>query len=232
LLPDKAVGDLSSRLDHYKKRVDRLETLEFATVAFPVGGFPAICDIILAAPATTVTFCPAAIPGNFLHLYAIIEMFSDVTSPALPDKIEINVNGDFGLAYTSYQRQEFPFAPGAPGSADTDIGSPFAAGASDTKWFGPRPGADSPGFAPTVPTVAFMLFPSYIRTDLKHSFAWFGFANPINIFLEDGLSSNLFDDDQGGGGYFRTPTVPITSITFSAITGSFVPPSRFTLYGM
>lgn len=223
--------DLAARIDRSVKRVERLETLEFSTTAFPAGGFPVICDIVLGAPAATVTLCPTAIPATFLHLYAIVELSSDVASPALPAKVEINVNADFGLVYSSYVRQEFPFAPGAPGSADTDIASPFGAGPTDTKWFGPRPGASSI-FDALHPTAAFMLFPSYIRTDLLHSFAWFGFANPINVALIDGLSGNNFSGDQGGGGYFRAPTVPITTITFSAITGSFIPPSRFTLYGL
>ncbi len=232
-LADKEIGDLIARLDDQDQRVERLETLEFGTLAFPSGGgFSLICDVIVAAPTATVTLCPAGtIPTSFLHLFAILEMFSDVEQPSVPDKIEININGDFATNYASYVRQELPL--GVPvGAPDTDVGSPFGIGATDTKWFGPRPGSFSV-FAANSPTVFFALFPSYVRPlvdDLHLSFCWFGFSNFLNT--APGTPNN-FSADQGGGSYFETAPMSITSIRFTHTGGgSFVSPSRFTLYGL
>jgi len=35
---DPAIIDLTARMDHLLKRIERLETLEFGTAAFPTGG--------------------------------------------------------------------------------------------------------------------------------------------------------------------------------------------------
>ncbi len=231
MLPGSAAADLASRLGNAEKRVGRLETLEFGTVAFPSGGFTSICDIIVGpAPAASVTLCPLGIPSTFKHLFVVCHYFS--TDPRIPffiGNMEMNFNGDFGAVYLSHQRQELSFGP--PFTLDGET-VPIGAGA-DTKFSLPRPAQFNTTGTPQTPTMCFVLIPAYSRVGNFKSFAHWGAGNPTTG--SSGFSGK--DGDQGGGEYRRfaggIPPAPITSITFSHMPpGTFAPGSHFTLYGM
>lgn len=224
---DRALEDLAARFDEDEKRVDRLETLEFGTLAFPSGGVVLpICDIILAAPAAAVTFCPApGIPGTEKHLWAIMHYYS--TLSVNTTKAELNFNGDFGPVYLNYTRQETPVGP--PFITDTEV-PPVLPWGRDTKISLP---IAAPTNSPAIetPTLCMLLVPGYARTTNMKSCAWWGNTN-----LPD--DPNTMSGDQGGGEWRRpfesaVAPVAITSITMThGGAGSFAIGSHFTLYSL
>lgn len=223
--------ELAARLDAEEKRVERLESLEFGTLAFPAGGFIPICDAIIGpAAAASITLCPLGIPQTFKHLFVICHYMS--TSSAIPAIIgwaEMNINGDFGAVYFNHSRQELS-PPGPPFILDGEV-NPIGAG-TDTKWSIPRPASNNT-IGIERPTQCFILIPAYSRTGNFKTIAWWGQGNPLAdeaFFLSQ-------DTDQGGGEFRRfeggIQPPPITSITFSHLApNSFKAGSSFSLYGM
>lgn len=227
--------NLAARLDSAEKRVDRLETLEYSTVAFPSGGaLVAICDIILAIDTASITFCtpPPILLTGFRHLFGICHYFSDVTAPSIPGKMEMNFNGDFGAVYLNYTRQENFTGP--PFVTDTEV-PPIGFG-TDTKFSLPTPSREN--VVRESPAICFFLVPAYDRPSLPgpgnfKTVSWWGYSLPN----ADSGVGKLIIDDQGGGEYRRfaggVPPAPIVSITLThPAPGLFKSRSHFTLYGL
>ncbi len=228
--------DLAARIERSRKRVERLETLEFGTVAFPSGGaFTAICDFTTPSPLTSFTFCTTVggagftIPQTFRHLIFVCAYQSTIQFVA-PPKIELTINFDLGPVYLNYTRQEDPVGP--PFVTDTEV-PPVGVFGSDTKITLPI-AAQNPVsiFVPGAYTSVFGLLPSYTRTGNMKSVAWWGMAHPVVT-----VGANLMTGDQGGGEYRRVavgvPQAPITTFTLThPPPGRFRVGSHFTLYGL
>lgn len=223
------VAEAAARLDSSVKRISRLETLEFTTVAFPSGaGFTLICDIFLAAPAASVTLCPVPIPATFRHLWLVI---AAGTTAVIANKMELNVNADFGAKYQYLAREELPF--GVPvGATDTEAFGPGTI-AHDSKWLIAHAAGFEPDPTPTTPIssqgACMVQFPDYSNTDMHKYMHWFNFANFDKTLITP------FEPVVGqGGGKFGAflPPVAITSITVTAGgAGTFATASQFSLYG-
>lgn len=227
---DPLTGELASRLADSTKRIERLETLEYETVAFPAGGgFTLICNVRLAAPAGSVTLCPVGlIPPGFRHLWLVI---AAGTTAVIASKMELNVNGDFGAKYQYLAREELPF--GVPvGATDTEAFGPGTI-AHDTKWLIAHPAGFEPDPTPTTPVssqgACMVQFPDYASTDIRPYMHWFNFANFDKTLISP------FEPVVGhGGGKFGAFLAPvaITSITVTAGGGgTFAAESEFSLYG-
>lgn len=223
----QVLADLAGRLDAQDGRVERLETLEFSTTAFPsAGGFTPICHAVTTISSSTLDACPVPFPTTFLHLYGVIRMLITIPTATDVNKVELNFNLDFGSVYQHYQRQEVPFA-GPVGSADRETGT--IAPATDTKILIQLPSGDNEITEEQVSTLWFVI-PAYVRTDNDKSMAWFGFTFPRGNEL-----SNIMEDCQGGGDYFPAVSAPITSMRIT-----LPPPGLFigsghtsiTVYGM
>ncbi len=233
MLPDSVLVDLAARIERSSKRVERLETLEFGTAAFPSGGaLTAICDFTTPSPLISFTFCTTVtsgftIPGTFRHLFFICAYQSTLQAPSIPPKIEMTFNGDPGAVYMNYTRQEDPVGP--PFVTDTEI-PPIGFG-TDTKISLPRASQNPVSiFVPGQYSSVFGLVPSYSRTGNVKSAAWWGQAHPITT-----VGANLMTDDQGGGEYRRFVPAPAPIITITLThppPGTFRVGSHFTLYGM
>lgn len=227
---------LADRLDDNDKRVERLESLEFGTVAFPSGGFIPICDAIIGpAPAASITLCPLGIPQTFRHLFVICHYMSQSTQiPFFIGWAEMNINADFGAVYFNHSRQELDTGIGPPFNLDGEV-NPIGAG-TDTKWSIPRP-AQRNTSGNQKPTQCFILIPGYSRTGNFKTIAWWGGGSPT---ADDAQGGPFMDNDQGGGEFRRfaggVRPAPITSITFSHAVGAATPTfqagSSFSLYGM
>ena len=219
--------DLAARIERASTRVERLETLEFGTVAFPSGGaLVPICDLTLVVSAAVVTLCPVPLTG-FRHLFGIFHYFSTITAPSTPGKMELNLNGDVGAVYLNYTRQENFTGP--PFVTDTEV-PPIGFGA-DTKFSLPTPSREN--LVRESPAICFCLIPSYDRVGNMKTISWWGYSLPN----ADSGAGKLIIDDQGGGEYRRfaggIPPGIITSITLThPAPGLFKARSHFTLYGM
>ncbi len=225
---DPRVIDMAARIDDVNERIERLETLEYETTAFPAGpgALALLCDVVMAVDAAAVTLCPAgAIPGTFSHLWLVISCRSD---REIPPKLEMTVNGDVSGSYSYYVREEFPvFAPPV-GGGDTEAIQPGGSGAFDLKWQICHPGADTsnPPDWPKRPRNACMvIFSDYADATMYSSMAWFSYAHR-EIAAVDHLSV-----EQGGGRWVKV--APITSITIThPAPGVLRAGSQFTLYGL
>ncbi len=230
---DPTLIDLAARIERSSKRIERLETLEYETTAFPAGGgFGLICDFVLAAPSAGLHLCAGfgTIPQTFRHLWFIIAAQTDA---AVAGKMRMRFNsfvpppgpGD----HEFYAREEVPF--GVPvGATDTE--------ATD---FGPEPSSDSftkichpAGFEALPPAATnnqcacHVQIPNYTAALQTHSANWYGFA--VFDGADGGFGVPTVDQGQMG---VRTATSPITSLGIAPAVGElFLAGSQFTLYGI
>lgn len=223
-----ALPDIAQRIENLNKRIARLETLEYGTVAFPAGGGLTIfCDVKLAAPAASVV-CFIGGGGGAPHVMAVVTAGVDTFSGgggggAVAGKIRVLINGISGIAYEFSTRQEHrAFADtqavvlsgGAAlltvvPSAEDIVSGPFAVGNSATYIF-PTPIGSSGG---TIVNGAW-IGAGQFRTE--------GF--PVPTYLQE--------LDLGGGGNVLATTA-LTSLTFLTTPPDlFVTGSRFTVYGL
>ena len=225
---DPTLIDLASRIERASLRIERLETLEYETVAFPAGaGFTLICNVLLAGPAASVTLCPVGIiPATFRHLWLVIAAGQ---TAIIASKMLLNVNADVSASYQFLAREEVAF--GVPvGATDTEAFSPGTA-VHDTKW----EICHSAGFETLPPPggssqcSCLVQLPDYSSADIRPSQSWFNFAN----FDKTAISPFVPVVGQGGGKYgTAVAPVAITSLTVTAGGGgTFDAGSEFSLYG-
>jgi hypothetical protein len=105
LLPDslnRLLQDYAARIEKVTKRVDRLETLEFSSAAFPSGGLVCIETVKLAAPAASVTLptAPTTIPATWWHLWLWISAKEEPDGHG--SAAFLRFNGDSAANYLSY----------------------------------------------------------------------------------------------------------------------------------
>ncbi len=230
---DPEVIDLAARIDRANKEIERLETLEYETTAFPTGGGLAlVCDVVLLAPSAGLHLCAGfgSIPQTFRHLWFVIAAQTDAP---VAGKMRMRFNsfvpppgpGD----HEFYVREEVPF--GVPvGATDTE--------AAD---FGPEPSSDSftkichpAGFEALPPAATnnqcacFVQIPHYTNLFMTHSASYWGFAVPDGA--NGGFGVPTVDQGQMG---VRTSSAPVTSLGIAPAVGElFLPGSQFTLYGL
>lgn len=222
-------AEIAHRIDQAVKRVERLETLEYETVAFAAGGGATLlCDIVLAVPSASVTLCPVALPITLSHLWLVISCVSD---REVPIKLRMQVNGDMTSSYSYYVREELPTAPFPPGvgAGDTEATQVGGPGTFGTFWEICHPSSTiSPFFGGgTKPRNACLVtFTDYNEPTLRQYMTWFAYSQREATGFVD-----FRDVDQGGGRYIGGGA--ITSIrVFHPSPGVMLAGSQFTLYGL
>lgn len=207
------MADLARRITDHEKRVKRLETLEFSTIAFG-GCFALIETILLDAPTSPVTF--SAIPQTYRHLLLILNW----QSTGVPVFIRFNADGganyDWGGARHGLQDAGSPayvayyHAAGYQGEPTTSM---RAGGGMDAE-FG----------------VGQILFGDYSATDKNKSMLS---HMPLRVFGE-GEAPSLWMVEQEWGAWDNTDA--LTQIDLYDYVpgggGAFATGSRFSLYGL
>lgn len=223
-LDPRAVG-IADRIDDLDRRIERLETLEFGTVAFP-SATGAICDTTVTVAAASVT---CVIPTGMRHLIAIISAGLDTTGSTIA-KIRVTLNGA-AVGYQYVTRQENPFVVGdtqavaqggatsaafmetlRPAHRQTNPSTQFAR--SSGMFFFPRPD----------------VVPFRTRADIANTAVWIGSGRPHSTAPQQG---RLRAGDDLGTGFKWTAVTRISSITWTAPPATtFIPGSRFTVYAL
>lgn len=253
-MTDKTMNDLIAREDALNKRIERLETLEYETTAFPnASGLTLLCDILLAGPSAAVTLCPVAIPPAFAHLWLIIAAWTDTRGPG---KMRMTLNAAVPAPaagpYGYYVRQEHPF--GAPaGAVDTEAVSTFGI-SSNSSWEICHPA----GFEQVIPPesaspespgteqlpinskqcACFVQIPNYalatslVAGDLGQAHNEWGFA-VTEILEADTAAVDSIDEGGGGQRLSSGAAAAVTSVHLAPAVGElFQEGSQFTLYGL
>ena len=221
---DPTTIELAARLQRLNTRIERLETLEYSTVAFPGGGgLTVLCDVKLVAPAASVVcfFSPVGIP----HVMAITaaSVLQTGALGTVAGKIRVLINGIVGVAYEYSTRQEHRVffdaqAVTLTGGADLETVKP----SGNEIAIGPTPVRNS----------ATYIFPTPLGSSGATivSGAWIGAAMYRNQGFPD--ITNLQELDLGGGGNVLA-TGALTSLTFLTTAPElFDTGSRFTVYGL
>ena len=216
---DPTTIELAARLKRLNSRIERLETLEYSTVAFPGGGgLTVLCDVKLVAPAASVlcSFGPAGIP----HVMAVVAAGVDTGGGTVAGKIRVLINGIAGVAYEFSTRQEHRLF------ADTQAVA--LTGGADLKTVVPA-AEDVIGGTFAVPNSATYIFPTpggSVGTTIVGG-AWIGAGQQTATAI-----SHLQELDLGGGGNVLATTT-LSSLTFlTTAPDLFVAGSRFTVYGL
>lgn len=221
----RAIG-IVDRISGLDERIERLETLEFGTVAFP-SATGAICDTTVTIAVASVT---CTVPTGLRHLIAIISAGIDSTGSTIA-KIRVTLNG-VAAGYQYLVRQENPFVVGDTEAVVQGVG------ASAAFWETLRP-----SHRQTAPSTQFQrssgmfLFPRpdvvpfHARSNIANTASWIGAGRPHATAPQQGRLRA--GDDQGGGNLETTPVVRISLITWTAPPATtFIPGSRFTVYGL
>lgn len=214
--------DLVSRMDVMEKQIDRLESLEFGTIAFP-SGFGAICDVELAAAAGSITLCPVAIPSTFKHLLILYSVQVGAQFGLFETPQELQFNGDTLTNYHYYTRLERAGPINEEAAAGISVADHIRIGGISQQDTG----------APNITehfASGFVFIPDYADSDDdKWKSLVFGNFHRRADVAGGGGGQILY---QGGGGAWEN-TAAITSITISAAGGfTFQDGSRWTLYGL
>ena len=220
---DPAIIDLASRLADLEEQAERLESLEYGTLAFPSGGgLSPICDVVLAATALTVTLCPLApIPSAFRHLLIVHSVQSGPASNAL-QLMGLQFNGDTATNYHYYRRQESVGPANAEASAGTSTAAFIRVG--DTS------GVDSPAGIVEHFNAGFIFIPDYADStnDKWKSLVYGCFLRSALIDAAGGLISY----QAGGGGWENTAAITSITVMGAGVATVFQIGSRWTLYGL
>lgn len=261
-MTDPELIEFAAREDEIRKRIDRLETLEYETVAFPAGtgGAALFCDIILAAPSTFVHLCGGlnTIPQTHKHLWLIIAAQTDAEDAAQKMRMNINAGampppGTGGYNY--YTRQEL--SGGVPvGATDTEKKTASLPPDSDASWWICHPAGfedNDPGGPPppayTKQSACWVQVVDYTNPSndlIAYGGSWWGYATYIGAIDKPGGGQDRDPEtvlDQGEGSLrdgarsntAGPPTNPfaVTSIGIAPNVGeTFQIGSQFTLYGV
>lgn len=253
-MTDKMMNELAGREADLNKRIERLETLEYETTAFPAAsGLTLLCDVILTANSAAITLCPTPILPAFAHLWLIIAAWSDTREPG---KMRMTLNAAVPAPgagpYGYYVRQEHPFGapPGLP--VDTEAVSTFGV-TSNSSWeichpagfelLAPPPESPEAAFDPPEQAInskqnaCFVQIPNYavatsiIAGDLSQAHSDWGFA-VLDILEADTAAVDSIDE--GGGSQRLSGTAAaVTSVHLAPAVGeTFLVASQFTLYGL
>ncbi len=220
---DRLLIELSARLADQEDRVERLETLEYGTLAFPSGTGGAICDVKLAGTATTVSCTP--IPATFKHLMYIVAAGSTNTGP-----LKYTVQLDSALArYEHYVRQENVLGVGV-GAGDTEAVSLIGV----TSWTSPHPQADNTPSEQIEKNAHFGIIADYTQPSAPSpqiTQTWFAYSKYQG---DQGPNVEEENVELGGGFYTQLPLGgPVSTVRFiHGGPGFFTAGSRFTVYGL
>ncbi len=208
--------DLVARMDDAEKEIERLGTLEFGTVAFPIGGAgDFLChetkQLIIATDFVEFT----AIPQTHRHMLIVHEVASTLIVGGF-NIHEMNFNGDFAGNYDYFWRQQFAVAANinydAAGAAILQVGS--------------VPARDSGAGASNYFTSGHIWIPNYasIATDVFHPVVWDNFSREGD---DAGVVGNR-TRELGGGHWLSTANITIVRFTCSG-PQFFRAESRWTL---
>ena len=229
---DPGIVDLSARIAEYEKRIKRLETLEYETVAFPTGAGPTlISDVVVpAGPGlSTVTLppVPILIPQTFLHLWLIMSAQNSAPTPAAGFTANVVFNPFAGgTTYRHFVRFENISGVGV--------------GAGDLQTVVPNPASPvirtvspaAPGGVNGFRSAAMVIIPDYTNFTTMPNKAAMAFGYAFGQDDGEGDVTQAGGDTAGGAGAAAPAIGAITSILVGSPFGVFVPGSQFTLYGL
>lgn len=213
----EALINQSVRIDRLLKRVERLETLEFGTVAFPSGGADMICfeHKRLSGISDSVTF--AAIPATHRHILILHQVSVFLVTGGFRFQ-EMNFNGDFGLKYDYFWRQQSLLANVNHDAAAAGLMQVGSIPAKDFAFVGPN----------RYFTAGHIWIPNYSISlgSVFQSVVWDNFSYDASDSGGEGTGRRMREE---GGGHFRD-TGAISSITFTCSGPQvFQTNSRWTL---
>ena len=223
---NRLLQDYAARIEKVTKRVDRLETLEFSSAAFPSGGGIACLETIqVTSDVPSVTF--SAINQDFLHLWLWINAGTTLDQLLGLPPMLMTFNADAGANYLTYAIAHARLT--GPVDIDDIQGGITAANAIRLARL---PGEDSPNeknfgmCEVNIPNYAL-----YLGLEAKRAAAWKSFEYNPNVTEFATLS---FVTAEQGGGQWVNQTDPITSLTITSGGGvaDFAPGSLFSLLGV
>ncbi len=218
---DPTTIELAARIDRLNKRIERLETLEYGTAAFPTGGGAIICNFKLAAPSTIVicTF-PAT---SFRHLIAIVACAQGSFTPG-----KMGVQFDSALSRYEFYAREENFLGVGVGVADTEL----TALVGTTVMATTHPSArDDPALDREQNAMMMVVADADKAGSPVFSQAWIGYSKAVGIRPGPLVEEEFVQ--MGGGFYNQLPLGgPIGSVKFITGAPGFIAGSRFTVYGL
>jgi len=213
---NRLLQDYAARIEKITKRVDRLETLEFSSAAFPSGGIACFETVKLAAPANSVALPSVGVlPATFWHLW----LWYTASTGSGNLQPFLRFNGDSGANYRSYKNiwtrddDDVDTMASVGGSgAFTDIDLMPVGQAGDDE----RGGCEVNIY-------------DYAAADRNKAVTWKGWN--IVDFVDGELVVNLVQKGLGGGEWLSNS--PITSLTVQLPgVATFRTGSVFTLIGV
>lgn len=228
---DPGVIDLSARIEEYEKRIERLETLEYETVAFPTGAGPTLISDVVVPPGPAVSTVivppvPILIPQTFLHLWLIMSLQGGgVAPPGFATNISLNGFAS-GFVYRQFVRFENITGVGV-GAGDNQtvvslIGSP------NFRTVAPA----APGGVNGFRCAAMVIFPDYTNFTTMPNKSMMAFGYSFGNTDGEADVTQAGGDTAGGAAAIGPAPFAITFLTITTPGGGFVPGSQFTLYGL
>lgn len=213
---NRLLQDYAARIEKLTKRVDRLETLEFSSAAFPSGGTACFDTVKLSAAVATVTLPQVGtIPSGFWHLWLwYTARVSSSTQPFL------RFNGHSGA--TDYRSYKNVWSKGSGGQIMTSFGTAGGATDIDLMYAGITGGGNLERNGCEVNIY------DYANTEFYKAVTWKGWA--IDDFGEDPVINTIYKA-LGGGQYRKTNAITSLTLHLPGII-TFEPGSVFTLIGI
>lgn len=211
--------DLVARITDLDTRTERLESLEFGTVAFPTGGENDwLCheQKKLTIATNAVTF--SAIPQTHRHLVIIHEVAVFLLVGGFNIQ-EMNINGDVGANYDYFWQQIV-----SPATLNFN-----SAAAAALMQVGSVPARDAAAGASQYYTAGHIWIPNYseVLGALFHSVVWDNYSYEGDAVGGVGTGNPM---RELGGGHWRNPAA-ITSLTLTCSGPQiFQIDSRWTLF--
>lgn len=212
----RLLQDYAARIEKLTKRVDRLETLEFSSAAFPSGGFACFDTVQLSVAVATVTLPQVgSIPSGFWHLW--LWMSVRVSSSGQPF---LRFNGHSGG--TDYRSYKDIWAKGTVGESMSSFGGTGGAPDIDLMYAGITGAGNLERNGCEVNIY------DYANIEYHKAVTWKGWA--IEEFGEEPVISSVYKG-LGGGQYRKTNAITSLTVHMPGIL-TFQPGSVFTLIGV
>ncbi len=212
------IMDIVARVDANDRRLERLESLEFGTLAFPTGGANDwLCHEQKTLTEITDAITFSAIPQTHRHLVIIHEVAVFLVVGGFNIQ-EMRINGDAGANY-DYFWQQF-VAPATINFND--------AAAAALMQVGSVPGRDAGAAQQNYYTAGHIWIPNYSVSlgNVFQSVVWDNFSYDGDDAGDTGSGNRM---RELGGGYWRD-AANITSLTFTCSGAQvFQTHSRWTL---
>lgn len=202
---DRETLELVARIDDLDERTERLETLEFGTVAFPSGGGGDwVCHEAITNLGIVDTIAFLAIPQTHRHIVIVHEVAVFLLVGGFNFQ-DMNLNEDFGTNYDYYWRAQRN-AGGGGGSVNRD------AAAAAFMEVGSVPARDSAAASQRYYTAGHIWIPNYSSgSTMFHSVVWDNYSYEANEAGGEGTGDRRREE---GGGHWRDAAA-VTSVRFT-----------------